>query len=74
MKGGSRFDESGQRLPLTAESKTIGRRFLQHYQPYYPAWKSTFKHTPPDSRHLLAPGPKVTRTYLLTTVTYSLNS
>ena len=40
---------------------------MQHYQPCYPAWQSTFKHSPPDSRHLLAPGPKVlpTDSYVL---------
>jgi hypothetical protein len=36
--------------------------FLQHYHPYYPRWSSTFKHSPLDTRHMLATGPRIINT------------
>lgn len=59
--GGATFpEEVGAAHPNQAAA--IGKRFLQHYHPCYPSWQSTFKHSPPDSRHLLAPGPKALTT------------
>ena len=41
------------------EDLNIGQRFLQSYHPCYNTWNSTFKHSPPNTRHMLATGPRV---------------
>ena len=67
-KGSFSSTGSGGSSGVASVAVPVGRRFLQHYHPCYPpGWPSTFKHSPPDSRHLLAPGPKTlaTDTHLL---------
>ena len=45
-----------------SEDTNLGQRFLQNYHPCYTAWNSTFKHHPPNTRHMLSTGPRVIST------------
>ena len=40
----------------------VGQKFLQNYHPCYSGWNSTFKHSPPSTRHMLGTGPRVIAT------------
>jgi hypothetical protein len=64
-------DDKSNPAIQSSHSAHDARRFMQHYHPSYPGWTSTFKHTPPDTRNLLASGLKAfpTDSHILIEVT-----